>query len=478
VDVRRRLLLPVFALLGALALLVVTSRSIIEECRFAFDPKGPSPLAGLCIVKTSRPVTVDKIFIEGGVSHAWSGRQVASQRLEIPILGLRPGRTHRVRVQLRTERGETIVTPSVEFRTEPLPEDFPEIVAGEHEPGGQGGYILCSIANWQEEQEKPDGGYLTVLDTFGQVVWYQRVDEVLSQVKMLPSGNLLTLESAGGQLIEQDLLARTERVYQASGRGRLRAGAVMVEVDTIFSDFVYDPEGSLFWTLASRQNGPIQETSIVAFDKRGTIRQETSLTAPLSPQATLPWVQSLDLDGAQRRALVCIPQSDTVAEVDLQSDYLLWLFAPLQSWPETLQFWGLRPLEGTERPKGVKSARWARNGGLLCFESNSTHSRVAEFLVDLKNRTVSQTSEFTGLTSFHSSQVGEVDELSKNGHLQVTECGRLKDQSYHARIVELRMGAEPKTYLDLTFRGSEHLGCFLPRSERLTSLYGSKARSL
>jgi len=196
----------------------------------------------------------------------------------------------------------------------------------------------------------------------------------------------------------------------------------------------------------------------------------------LSPGEDLGKGASLALDRSGLRALVTLPVRDTVLEVDLGRDSLLWLMASDGEWHHSLKPWLLTLTAGTESPQGLLSATWAKNGGLLLLEQ-STRPRVLEILVDLTQRTLTQLQEYRSRPLYASGWVGEVAELAETQNLQITECGRPEGETYQSRILEFSRERPSKAFLELTLKGRQGTGCYVARSQRLRSLYGSKGRS-
>ena len=454
----------------------------------SLNPHGTTPLAGLARLESSRPLRLERIQIEGGFSHTFEAMEY-SKSLEIPILGLRANKEHSVRLHLSDKNGAMVLTEARILKTGPLPAQFPVISSTRHGEGSSGGFILHDLSLWEPRQVIPDTSFVVILDTFGEVVWYQRHDCLYNEIKMLPNGRLMMLDFSGRRIVEMDLLGRVFGEFQAVGQGLpTEPTAVPVKTDTFHHDFVIDAQRRWIWTLGTKRRGRKIDDLLIAFDRKGRIRKEISLMDLLEPQRIIYpaapglWNQfyegdlidwghanSLSFDTTGRRALVSLRHQDAVIELNVETEQLLWILASEKGWSKSRQSLLLKPVGDTQLPHRQHSAQWASNGGLLLFDNGRSQSRVVNYLVDLSKRTVEQTWTFEDDKPFFSSFLCDVDELP-NQTLQVTDGGRQSKGSFWARILEIRRTEPGQKILELVYRASGR-GCSIYRSQRIKSLY-------
>ena len=91
------------------------------------QPSEHTPLAALLTFSTDEPGRVSLEIADG--DRTWSVTPVDEYRTnhEVPVLGLRPDRSHDVTVIVSDEAGNDASAPPVTIRTDPLPEDFPPL---------------------------------------------------------------------------------------------------------------------------------------------------------------------------------------------------------------------------------------------------------------------------------------------------------------------------------------------------------------
>lgn len=477
----------VLALLG-LGFFCLPSDPILNYS-VTLNPYGTTPLAGVARLECSRPVKVERIQIEGGYSQDLKATEY-SKSLEVPILGLRANKEHTVRLLLSDRSGATILTEARPLRTEPLPPQFPTISC--HRKGRYPtlGFILHDLSLWEPNQVIPDTSFITIVDTFGEVVWYQQHDSLFNEIKMLPNGRLMILDFSRRRIVEMDLLGRVFREFQAVGlSNQVEPGVIPVETDTFHHDFVVDAQRDWIWTLGTRRRGDKIDDLVIAFDGKGRVRKEISLMNLLEPNrviypaapglwsqfydgSILDWghANSLAFDSTGQRALVSLRHQDAVAEINLEAEQVLWILASDRGWSKSKESLILKPLSGTQLPHRQHSAKWASNGGLLLFDNGRTRSRVVSYLIDLTTRTAEQKWVFQDDKPFFSSFLSDVDELPPYT-LQITDGGRQTPTgTFWARILEVQKAEPREKILELVYKTGGR-GCSIYRSQRIKDLY-------
>ena len=198
------------------------------------DPR-PServPLAAQVTFETSRPATVALEFDDG--ARRWTAGTGDRARTDhvVPILGMRPDRTHVIRIVVTDEHGVTNTSEPFEVTTDPLPDDFPPIDVRVSKPDRmEPGVTMFEPTYRPEDDSERDYHLLVAVDDTGEVVWYYKAAQSVSDARRLQNGNLLYRTGRAGPLYEIDMLGNTVSEWHTNGtpepyRERRRANDV------------------------------------------------------------------------------------------------------------------------------------------------------------------------------------------------------------------------------------------------------------
>jgi hypothetical protein len=209
------------------------------------------PLAAVLRFKTDRPVTTTIEVTDGVHDFALDFDSFWNTSEGLPVVGMRPGRRHELRVIVRDDSGAETVADSVfEFETPPLPgdpEEFPPLKVTvskpeEMEPG---------VTLFNPRRRKIDAprfnqefGMLLAVDEKGEVLWYYRVDSRISDFEKLRSGNLLVV-TQDFRLIELDWLGNTVNQWYAKNRPDGPTTGIPVEAQTFHHEVDQLPNGNI-----------------------------------------------------------------------------------------------------------------------------------------------------------------------------------------------------------------------------------------
>ena len=221
-------------------------------------------------------------------------------RHELPIVGMRPDRNHRVRVFA----GRECISLPI-YRTPPLPTgfDFPPglRVNIERKEAREPGIILLSIHRLptgryhQWSRAKAAFGFswgiIVALDSDNEVCWYYVFDSFLEGVDRMPSGNIM-FHTWDCRTTEIDLLGNTVNQWYAvrHPRGPVE-GAIGVDAAGMHHQPVVMPNGNFLILVAE------------AFDVDDFYTDQWNLDAPRAPARIV---------------------GDGVAEMDPSTGDLLW----------------------------------------------------------------------------------------------------------------------------------------------------------
>ena len=490
-------LVATIVLLIAVVHLFRPEATLVQAFEVSLNPLGKSPLAALARVVTSRPTRVLRIEIEGGLASTYPQTPHAQEQ-DIVVLGLRPGHKQRVRLALSDQGNTELFTPWQTVETEPLPKDFPELKSVDNSGTSDTGYLLYFVTQWDKEHKLPfpTHGYLTITDCSGQVLWYQKHDTLLNEVRMDSRGNLVVQDMLGKQLYSQDLLGHKTFQYQASNLEPETKKGTQLATDTTHHDFVFDAAKGICWTLGSKRIGSRIDDLILGFDRNGKIQSEIPVSSLLpkerkaKPGKFAIWnlfydgkfedrshANSIDIDASGRYAIVSLRHQDAVICVDLKTESLIWLLGAPGRSEDYYSKYRLKPKGQVPWPSRQHAAKWSSRGTLLMYDNGTKQSRVAEYRIDPVSMTVEQVWEFRDDSPFFSPILCDVDEVHQAKHLQITDGGRRDDSGRNwGRILEVSRDPNPKKLWELQVTTKVGKGVSIYRSERLQSLYGADGR--
>ncbi len=182
------------------------------------EPGPNSVLTAVVRVETDRPTRVRLVATTAGhrVVVPASGR--SRRRHTVALVGLRPETTYDLR--LRGDPALAGLDGELRFGTGSLPADLPVIdthLDGDPRPG----VTLFNATPSNLSVDHP--GNLIAVDDEGEVVWYHQDDQLISDARQLPDGDLLyNIGNIGAR--EIDVLGRVVRDWTTTTR--VRAGPV------------------------------------------------------------------------------------------------------------------------------------------------------------------------------------------------------------------------------------------------------------
>ncbi len=458
---------------------------VVTRLEMKLNPYGRTPLAAEVQLETSRPCRVSQVRIVGGVTSNLASTPLSTTH-SVPILGLRPDHEQEVVLTLEDGHGRKLMTRPRRVHTAPLPEDFPKFRVL-HPAGNNFGFTLTFVSVRQQGEFIPKRGYLVILDPGAEVVWFQRLEALINELKMTESGELQLQDLLAGRIWSQDLLGRVGWEFRTFSQEE-GGGGVAVATDTFHHDFQF--QDGLLWTLGTRVVDEVVEDLVLGVDREGKVRVDLSLCQALDPQRRIypqektglwdwfykknlyDWGHANSLVVSARSFLVSLRHQDAVVEFDRESGRPNWILASPEQWSEEFEPLRLQPQGEVTWPRRQHSARWSRRGTLLLFDNGRQQSRVVEFMVDPINMKVRQLWEFRDQQPFFSRFLGEVDESADGNTLIITDGGRISPQGeFWGRVVEVSRDTPPRVLYELEIRCPGGAGCSVYRSERCAGLY-------
>ena len=100
-----------------------------EILHLRLDPAPGNPLAAVLSFQTSEPVTWALMVAEAVDERAWTLAvdQPAAAVHVVPVLGLRPGRSYQMTLEVTDGAGNLTTGDLLDWQTDPLPEGFPRV---------------------------------------------------------------------------------------------------------------------------------------------------------------------------------------------------------------------------------------------------------------------------------------------------------------------------------------------------------------
>lgn len=460
----------------------------IESLSLTNNPN--STLSGFLDLETSRPTYVTITATSGGHSFElnYDGQPLADHQLT--LIGFRADRTYQLDIRATTEDGAE-VGDQVTFQSGPLPANFAPIEVTTQAPDrNQQGAYLFNLTRWTPVIDN-SWGYLVMLDTDGEVVWYYRPPNRAQDVDVLPNGNLL-FNTSQSNIIEINLAGQIVDQWSAEQVGvdyfhheveQLPNGNLVTmapELRTIngygdSGDITYDVVGDIIVEFAP-DGQLVHQHSL--FDILDPLRWGVggffggywnSRFDDEAPNGTRDWTHgnAVKYDPRDDTFIVSLRHQDWIIKIDRQTGALIWRM-------------------GAEGDFELLSGEWfyhqhdpmiLENGNILLFDngnlrpglsSGEFYSRAVEFQFDATNAdpaagtrgTAQQVWEFTEGESFYSSFVSGVDKLP-NGNVLVSDGARTLDQTLpvddpnnilFTRIVEATDDPNPQKVFEVLIR--------------------------
>ena len=423
--------------------------------------------------------------------HAW--RQNCDTHLRpgetvqrIAVLGMRAARKHTIRLRLENPVDGTFeLSRPLIFTTPPLPKNFPPIAARisrshKMEPG----VTLFSANLWLKDKGVMGYGFLTAIDSAGEVVWYLKTGHRTADIRILKNGHIAYLHANYRHALEIDLLGNIVRQWHGARLTKApHEKSIAVDVDTMHHELLELPGGN-FLTLA---------TELKRFDSYPT--SETDPDAPWEPAwgvvdeivefepdsgrvvARFPLFDLLDKnrfgylaltdfwkskydekigvksrdwshanavfhDPRDNSLVVSLRHLDCLIKIDRITGDIRWIMGDHGNWGARWQQYLLQPKGVMEWHYHQHTPQLTPAGTILMYDNGNfralpyesampaseNQSRAVEFRVDEQQRTVEQVWEYRGLPDdeFFCPFYCEADLLPRTGNILVTDGGHIE----------------------------------------------------
>ena len=469
------------------------------------NPTGATPLAGLLQLSTNKSTQL-VVDINDGERY-WQLRPAGfRENHDVPIIGMRAGRTHTVTVSLVDLDGQT-VGDALSCTTPPLPLDFPPLnVLVSQPPRMEPGVTLFAARG----SSGPTGTftYAIMLDAEGEVIWYYHfLPFEMSDTELMRNGNLLM--NSGGRAVEMDLLGNIKTVFSPTGPlpDPPPPGSIIVDTDYFHHEMTELPEGEQgdFLALSVEErvfpnypNSEVDPTStdptarvagdiIIEFKRDGTIVRELKMLDIFDPYRMVygslgpfwsrlygtgvrDWshANAVFLDQSDNTYVISLRHQDCVAKIDRDTGDIVWILGDHGRWNAPWDQFLLTPIGSPfEWQYHQHAPEWNLQGHLTMFDngnnrvlpptvpppSNQVYSRAVPFDINAPNMTVAQVWQFGGSgAGWYSGFLGDSDPQPMTGNVMVTDGGRIEGADLWARVVEVTSTQPPKVVFEVQIK--------------------------
>ena len=386
------IVLCLIMLLGSPAAWAVT---VTSAPILTMDPNGTTPLAGIVRLSTDLPARATLEVSDGKESRTIEFAEFKTD-LSLPILGLKPDKTYTVKLKLTGQNNQQLnVSPALQARTDPLPDDFPDIKVLVSKPdlmepgytmmarfiraGGDREITLagfgiglskqtlsdwaCWAVGWAMEC-KPDTAatYTIIVDDAGDVVWYSTLGDITNY--QLEDGTLLYWTDS--DVIVIDLLGNELRRITLDDPGTgLTHDLFPTTIQTFLSATIQQAEIKDFPTSdtdpnASRKDATVEDNPIVEFDAEGNLLNIWPLVQmldttrigynsldvrPLPEALGYDWVHfnSVIHDPRDDSIIISLRHQDALVKFSRSTGNLKWILGPHANWSAEFQPFLLTP---------------------------------------------------------------------------------------------------------------------------------------
>jgi len=463
----------------------------VSDIELVQNPNPAVPLAGILTFKTDVPAEAT-ITIEAGEKESTvvPPNQKWVREHSLWVLGLRPGKTNKVSLQLRDQSGVTIEVKAGEIVTEALHDEFPKIELTMSRPRKmEPGITIVPCYKWEGLGPADDYGLVLGLDAHGEVVWYYETDHPISELIQTAHGTMLHQINRNGVMHEIDMLGNVVRRWHTTRvpKEGVPDDSIPVDTDTFHHTHSVMPNGNILMlsteirhfeeypSSEAKPNGRTRPTDVIGdviieFTPEGkTVREWKTLDIldPLrlgygslgtgfyaavykdmrkKPAKDWSHTNSIEYDEATDTAVLSSYHLDVVYKIDMKTGELIWLLGTHQGWKDP---WKKHLLKRTDPEMEwhyhQHAAKITPHGTILMFDNGTNKafppdkpkpveeqfSRAVEYRIDEKTMEVTQVWSYGGPDEdlFFSPFISETDWLPVKGNVLITDGGHMRGKN-------------------------------------------------
>ena len=479
------LVVPTFAILGACSTpgmgtsepgLTVSDVSLVQ------NPNPSVPMAAIFRATSNVPTRLTLNFDDGERTWSVTPNANLSTSHEVPVIGMRAGRTHRISATLQDADGHTGTTNTLTFDVPELPEAFPSPrVTVRDASRMQPGVTIFNInGRWDEDGKSAPQNFAPaiIVDDEGHIIWYYLPGvHKVHDIRRLENGNFIYEVWPGtAGMVEIDMLGNIERRWHFTGTAKDPApDSIPVETDSFHHDFIVMPNGN-FLLLSSEvrqiENWYTSETDadapratanvvgdvIVEFTPEGEILNEWKIFDILDPYrigynslredfwrrhydgvvegAVHDWTHgnAIIYEEDDHAFVMSLPYQDAVIKVSMETGELVWILGNHDNWKEPQASKLLTPVGDVGWSYKHHAISHTEHGTYLLFDNGvarsspfdermplaDSYSRAVEYAINEETMEVSQPWQYgKEQERFYGRYLGDVDWHADTDTIQI-----------------------------------------------------------
>ncbi|MDH5230458.1 MAG: aryl-sulfate sulfotransferase [Gammaproteobacteria bacterium] len=499
---------------------------LIGEPNIQVSPNEKFPLAAIVTLHSNIKTRVEIEMSYGKNRSTHMKFDEFKQTHQIPILGLRAGREHKLHITLRTPEGAEMTYHNViQFQAPALPKGFPHIQVKSQVDRMEPGYTLFNIMPHGDNTQL--GAMAVIVDHDGEVVWYT-LTKHYRDVRKLDNGNILSQQ--GNQLYIHDMLGNQIRKHVAMGENSRKLIAEQVLTNAFHHEVFPMDNGNLI-TLsiesrvfenyfddekdinAPRKTANVAGDVVIEITPQGDMLYQWRLLDILDPyrigygslvghwdktlrKPTKDWTHGNAVihDPRDDSLILSLRTQDATIKIDRLTGKLIWILSPPENWNE--ERFGAYRLKAVNPqpyfyPYHQHSPEIMPNGNLMIYDNGSfrsspfhkktlpdkAFSRAVEYKINESERTAELVWEYgqDAEQSYFSGALGDADFLPNKRNVLITH-GSLKDDrgKQWARIIEVTYDEPKQEVFELTVTDETDKvenGWRVYRAERIADVY-------
>ncbi|MEM7127117.1 MAG: aryl-sulfate sulfotransferase [Chloroflexota bacterium] len=384
------------------------------------NPNPTVPLAAVVTFTPSRPCETILSISDG--ANRWDARYASTHNPAdgLPVVGLRPDRSHEIRVTLTSENGESVGYPEPLTITTPslpaAPSLFPPLHIKASQPERMEPGLTLVFARRripgepakltpEQRQFMTRYGLIIALDASGEVVWYFQTHARIADMIQLRNGNFLFLTTEF-DVTEVDVLGNVVQEWYASRRPQgPHDTAIPVDAETIhhciyelfngnFMAFTANAkEVENYYTSewdpdAPRKTQMVMGDTIIEFTREGKILWRWNCFDHLDPYRigydtlySYWWVRgfpshmdwshgnSMWIDEEENTIILCLRHQEAILKIDRGSGEILWILGEHTDWSPELEKKLLQPVGEIQWPYRMHTPSITADGTFLIFDN-------------------------------------------------------------------------------------------------------------
>ncbi|MDX1642531.1 MAG: aryl-sulfate sulfotransferase [Balneolaceae bacterium] len=391
------------------------------------NPQENVPLAAILKLQVNKPVEVVLRVSDSLDTRNINYGYKTEKKLELPVIGLRPGTAYRFEVQIKDKANNSLtLDEELSFSTPSLPRNasmFPRISVNNSLPNKvEPGFTLLNprrrlpresqIGNEEERQFGERFGMLLAVDSEGIPIWYYNAQTRISDFDYLSNGNIQYV-TTDFRIIEIDILGNTINSWFAKNRPTQQPSTDGIPVDAL--TFHHDADrmesGNItalsteqriidnYYTSAYDERSPRQTQNvmgdvIITFNPQGNIVWKWNAFDHLDPfrigyetfipywirrgfPNTIDWshANALVYKSSDESILVNFRLQSSIVKIDRDTGEIEWIFGEHSGWPAHLKD-KLIAMDGDSRWFWHQHAPvWTKRNTLLLFDNGNYRAR-------------------------------------------------------------------------------------------------------